>query len=167
MISKLRCKKGEVSVDMITGLLIFVILFFFFTLLISYSVRTVSYNYTTDYLKNAVNKTCKTASLTPEIISELEEKLDKMFPRNNYVLTYKYQSFGSTTKSDLTSGTKLYVGDTVFIQFNLNIPKAGATKEQLKMQPLFTRLCNFIVRDNSKVDRLLQVEEGMVESNAR
>lgn len=166
-IKKLKCKKGDISTDVLIGSIISVVLLFFFTLLTSYGVRTVQYNYVTDYLKNAVNKTCKTAALTPEIKTELEGKINKMFPSSDYVLTYKYQPYGNNAKSTLTTSTKLYVGDTIFIQFNLDIPLTGATEAQLKKQPLFTRLCNFIVRDNIKIDRLLQVEEGMVESNAK
>ena len=165
MLKKLKDKKGS-SDDVIAAIFIVIVLIFLFVITVSYNIRQSQKIYVENLLRNAVTQSCKNGCVTAEINNNLKDSLNKMFAQDDYIITYKYRRFGENTDNDLLIDNKLYVGDTIYIQFNLNIPETGATEEQLKKQPLFNRVVNAFT-GSTKIDRLLCTKQGVVEANAK
>lgn len=118
----------------------------------------------------AVEQICKNAILTPYIDDTLRSKLNKHFAPADYQLSYLYSEIGDEDLNEIDiNTTKLHIGDTIYIQFNLNIPKTGATAEQLALQPSYTKLMNQLNLDKNttQIDRMPIVRPGVVENNAK
>lgn len=135
------------------------------------NVRDTNIKYIDTWLEVTKNTVCKTGKLTPEIDNELHNQIDKIADANNfdYVITYKYQKMGASTLENLfVDATPLYIGDIVYIQFNLDIPASGATTKQLAMQPAWSKIVNNIctsVGMPEKIDIMLRTTTGLVENN--
>lgn len=165
MIKKIKNQTGSFD-DVIAAIFITIVVTFLFVLTVSYNIRQEQKTYVENILENAVTQACKNGGITAEIDKNLRTGLNKLFNLSDYTITYKYSDLGEITKNDLDLNTKLYIGDTIYIQFNLDIPPTGATPEQLKKQPLFNRVVNTFT-GNTTIDRLLCMKQGVVEGNAK
>lgn len=157
--------------NVITGV---VVLFFTMFIMIFWSmknIRDTNVKYIDTWLEVTKNTVCKTGKLTTEIDDNLRNQIDKIADANNfeYVITYKYQKMGTSTLENLyIDTTPLYIGDIVYIQFNLDIPASGATDAQLAMQPAWSKVVNNICHSvgmPKSIDIMLRTTTGLVENN--
>ena len=171
MLKKLRCKKGAESA-ILTFMFGITFIMWLFVIAISYQIRSVQRDYVTNCLENTVRQICKNGEITSAIDNNLKNNLNKMFEENTYKIVYAHKTLENLDSNNLdlaAVGDKFYIGDTVCVQFCLDIDMENPTDEQLKRQPLYSRIVNIWCKSlnaNTSADRLLQVREGMVENNA-
>lgn len=171
MLRKLECKKGA-EASVLAFIFGTICLMWLFIIAISYQIRSIQRDYITNCLENSVRQICKNGEITIAIDENLKNKLNKMFKENTYKISYGFktlENLNQSTFNQATTGSKFYIGDTVCIQFNLDIDSDNPTSEQLEYQPLYSKMVNIwceVLNTEVLPDRLLQVREGMVENNA-
>lgn len=172
-IKSLKNKKG--SSDPLLSILVAVLVISVLTVIhivsVYYDKRDNEYAVIGNFLENTVTQICKTGMVTTDIDTELKDSLNALYTSDDYVITYKCKEVGTDSLKDIViDSTKLYVLDTIYVQFNLNIPETGATADQLKRQPTYSRLVDKIASDNSLdagVDLMIQMKSGVIENNAK
>ncbi len=171
MLKKLKCQKGAES-SVLAFIFGTIFLIWILIISISYQIRSVQRDYITNCLENSVKQICKNGEITSAIDENLKNNINKMFKENTYKITYGFKTLENLNKdtfNQAATGNKFYIGDTVCIQFNLDIDIDNPTSEQLKLQPLYSKIINIwcqVLNTEVLPDRLVQVREGMVENNA-
>lgn len=138
----------------------------------TYQMRSVQRDYIANCLENTVRQICKNGEINEAIDNNLKNNLNKMFKSSDYKINYyciDMEQLDTDIWDNAYVGSKFYIGDMVCAEFCLNINETNPTKEELKIQPAYSRIVNFLcgcVNAEAEVDRLLQLREGMVEKNA-
>lgn len=167
MITKLRTKKGGLA-TILAYVIVFLPLVYLMLLGFTWQIRDSTEQHINRTIRTAIDITIKKGVFDNSTKLFIKQNIDKFYLPNEYKVTIGYQhendiggNNSTITKVNLEdislSNTVNYkVRDVAYIQFEIM---------DSKKEPMVSRLMKLISRKNNGMDKMLIVQQGMVEVN--
>lgn len=167
MINKLKSKKGGIA-TILAYVIVFLPLIYLVLLSFTWQIRDSTEQHINRTIRTAIDITTKKGVFDNNTKLYITKNIDKFYLPSEYKVIVGYQKEndiggGNSTiiKTNLTninSNNKVYykVRDIAYIQFEIIAPKK---------EPIVSRLMKLLSKKNTGMDKMLIVQQGMVEVN--